>query len=101
MTAPRPDHGSGNGSGRLADPVRRQCDRRRRWRAEGERPMGRNLALIGSLGWLIVVPTLAGLFLGRWLDGGSGRIFWTLSLLVAGLAWGCWMAWLRIRQEDT
>lgn len=92
--------GNGTGNGHLGPEVRLRRDRRQRWEREGERPMGRNLALIGSLGWLVVVPTLGGLFLGRWLDAGSGRIFWTLSLLVAGLAWGCRMAWLRIRQEE-
>ena len=60
--------------------------RRERWRREGERPLGHNLAMIGVLGWLVVTPTLIGIFVGRWLDrtAGSG-IFWTVSLLFAGL----------------
>jgi len=77
--------------------VRRQ--RRARWRREGERSIGQNLAMIGALGWTIVVPTLAGLFAGRWLDErlGSG-IFWTLSLLFGGLACGCALAWRRMQR---
>ena len=30
-------------------------------------PLGRNLAMVGVLGWLIVAPTLLGMFIGRWL----------------------------------
>ena len=48
--------------------------------------------MIGALGWTIVTPTLIGIFAGRWLDRAFGSgIFWTLGLLVAGLALGCWL----------
>jgi ATP synthase protein I len=78
----------------LSGAVRTRRDRRARWRREGERSLGQNLATIGVLGWTIVTPTLIGIFVGRWLDGrlGSG-IFWTLGLLVAGLALGCTLGW--------
>lgn len=81
----------------LAEPVRRQRDRRERWRREGERPLGHNLAMIGVLGWLVVTPTLIGIFAGRWLDQAfESGIFWTATLLFAGLCLGCWLAWQRI-----
>ena len=84
----------------LAEPVRRQRARRERWRREGERPLGHNLALIGVLGWLVVTPTLIGIFVGRWLDHTfDSGIFWTVSLLFAGLCLGCWLAWQRVNQE--
>lgn len=68
--------------------------RRERWRREGERSIGRNLAMIGVLGWTIVTPTLVGVFGGRWLDRMFDTgIFWSLGLLVVGLALGCWLAW--------
>lgn len=61
--------------------------------------MGQNLAMIGALGWTIVVPTLFGIFLGRWLDHRfHAGIFWTLGLLAAGLAIGCVLAWNRIQR---
>jgi len=84
----------------LGNAVRLREQRRARWQHEGERSIGQNLAMIGSLGWSIVVPTLLGTFAGRWLDRhfGSG-IFWTLGLLVAGLAVGCVLAWKRIQGE--
>ncbi len=85
---------------RLDEAVRKRRERREQWKREGERSIGQNLAMIGALGWTIVTPTLIGVFLGRWLDRtfGSG-VFWTLSLLVAGLALGCALAWKRIRRE--
>ncbi len=85
---------------RLDEAVRLRRGRRERWQREGERSIGQNLAMIGALGWTIVTPTLIGIFTGRWLDRtfGSG-IFWTLGLLVAGLAVGCWLAWMRVHRE--
>ncbi|OPH13251.1 ATPase F0F1 [Azospirillum brasilense] len=84
----------------MAAPVRRRRERSDRWEREGERPVGRNLALIGALGWLVVTPTLFGLLAGRWFDRmAGGGIFWTASLIVAGVALGGWLAWKRIVQE--
>lgn len=85
---------------RLDDAVRLRRGRRERWQREGERSIGQNLAMIGALGWTIVTPTLIGIFAGRWLDRAFGSgIFWTLGLLVAGLAAGCWLGWKRIYRE--
>ena len=82
---------------RLEAAVRTRQTRRERWQREGERSMGQNLAMIGALGWTIMLPTLAGIFVGRWLDRYfSMGIFWTLGLLVAGLALGCTLAWKRM-----
>lgn len=90
-----------NGSGRkLAKAVRTRRERRESWEREGERPMAQNLALIGALGWTIVVPILLGIFAGRWLDRTfETGIFWTLGLLVLGLALGCRLAWSRMHRE--
>lgn len=69
--------------------------RRQRAAAEaGEPSLGRRLAQIGVLGWMIVTPTLLGVLLGRWLDRllGAG-LQWTGALLTIGLAFGSWSAW--------
>ncbi len=58
----------GHDGNSLAEPVRRRRARDERWQREGERPLSHNLAMIGVLGWLVVVPTVLGIFLGRWLD---------------------------------
>ncbi len=85
---------------RLSDAVKTRQERRERWQREGERSIGQNLAMIGVLGWTIVLPTLLGLFAGRWLDRQFHMgIFWTLGLLVVGLAAGCMLAWKRMHSE--
>jgi ATP synthase protein I len=92
---PRPENHE-----QLGQAVRRRQERRERWQREGERSLGQNLAMIGALGWSIVVPTLFGIFAGRWLDRTfHSGIFWTLGLLVAGLALGCTFAWRRMHSE--
>lgn len=90
-----PDHPD-----RLDRAVRARRERRARWQQDGERSIGQNLAMIGALGWTIVTPTLIGIFVGRWLDKEfAAGIFWTLGLLVAGLALGCSLAWKRMHRE--
>jgi len=88
----------------LTGSVARRAARRAFWLAHGERSLAQNLAMIGALGWLVVTPTLAGVFLGRWIDHRFGTgIFWTGGLITAGLALGCWLAWRRvqdIQRED-
>jgi ATP synthase protein I len=80
--------------------VKTRQERRARWRREGERSVAQNLATIGVLGWTIVVPTLLGIFAGRWLDREfTSGIFWTLGLLMLGLAFGCTLAWKRMYRE--
>ncbi len=87
-----------DGNGSLDEAVKLRRERRDRWRREGERSLAQNLAMIGTLGWTIVTPTLIGLFVGRWLDRTFHTdIFWTLGLLVLGLAIGCTLAWKRMQ----
>jgi ATP synthase protein I len=89
-----------NNHERLSEAVRTRQERRARWQREGERSLGQNLAMIGALGWTIVVPTLIGIFAGRWLDRYFDMgIFWTLGLLLVGLAIGCTYAWKRMQSE--
>ena len=80
------------------DPLIRETrlrrDRRDKWLREGDMSVGRRLAQIGVLGWIFVVPTLVGLFAGRWLDARFGtHIFWTAPGLILGLCVGGWTAW--------
>ncbi|HXQ47915.1 MAG TPA: AtpZ/AtpI family protein [Caulobacteraceae bacterium] len=84
---------------KLARSVAERAARRAYWQAHGERSLGQNLAMIGALGWLVITPTLAGLFVGRWLDHiFTSGIFWTGALLVVGVTLGCAIAWRRVRQ---
>jgi ATP synthase protein I len=59
------------------------------------------LGMMGLIGWSIVIPTLLGAALGIWLDQHyPGEHTWTLALLVAGLAIGCFNAWHWVAKED-
>ena len=58
------------------------------------------LGMMGLIGWSVVVPTLLGAALGIWLDQHyPGKHAWTLALLVAGLALGCFNAWHWVARE--
>jgi ATP synthase protein I len=91
MTAPdaKPDE-----KDPLVTGVRLRGERHQRWLRDGDPSVARRLAQIGVLGWIIVVPMLIGVFLGRWLDRmfDSG-LFCTAPLLMIGAALGCWSAW--------
>jgi len=81
---------------RMAD----RAERIKRARKEGDRGFWQNLGLIGSVGWMIVLPAVGGGFLGRWIDGKTdSTISWALTLVVVGLAIGCLGAWQHIRRE--
>jgi ATP synthase protein I len=59
------------------------------------------LGMMGLVGWSVAVPTLLGAALGIWLDTHHpGKHPWTLALLVAGLALGCFNAWHWVAKED-
>jgi len=84
----------------MADAVHKQQERRSLWRTEGEPSVVRFVGQIGVLGWIIVAPTLIGLFIGRWLDHTFGTgIFWSAALLVSGVALGFWSAWRWMHRQ--
>jgi ATP synthase protein I len=57
--------------------------------------------MMGLVGWSVVVPTLLGAALGIWLDRHhAGKHAWTLALLAAGLAIGCFNAWHWVAKES-
>jgi ATP synthase protein I len=93
MTAPEPGKDP-HEQDPLVKGVRLRDQRHRRWLREGDPSVARRLAQIGVLGWIIVVPILIGVFVGRWLDQHfTSGLFWTGPLLMLGLALGCWSAW--------
>jgi ATP synthase protein I len=84
----------------MAEAARKEEDRRVRWRTEGEQSVMRFVGQIGVLGWIIVAPTLLGLFAGRWLDRSFGTgIFWSAALLVLGVTVGFWSAWRWMQRQ--
>jgi ATP synthase protein I len=89
-----------NGRRELQEAVRLREKRREAWEKQGERPLWKNLSMVGALGWLIVVPTLIGVFAGRWLDGSLGTgVTFSGALTFAGAALGFYLAWKRMNEE--
>jgi ATP synthase protein I len=87
-------------NGAMNEAVRLREQRRERWLQSGERPLWRNLSMIGALGWLIVTPTLLGTLIGRWLDLRFGTgILWSGALIILGVTLGGYLAWQRIGKE--
>ncbi len=75
---------------------------RRKLRARRRRDDGVwfGLGMFGMVGWSVAVPTVAGIFLGVWIDlTRPGSYSWTLMLLIAGLALGCLNAWFWVNRE--
>ncbi len=59
------------------------------------------LGVTGLIGWSVVVPTLLGAAIGRWLDKQyPANHSWTLALMVAGLVLGCFNAWHWVAKEE-
>lgn len=84
----------------LLDAVRRRKARHEESLRAGEPSIGRRLAQIGVLGWIVVSPMLAGLFVGRWLDARLGTgIFWSAPLLILGLGLGGWVGWRWMKSQ--
>lgn len=78
----------------LISGARLRRERHLTWLREGEPTLARQFAKVGVLGWMIVLPTLAGTCIGRVIDHHFGTgIFWTAPMLLAGLFAGCWFAW--------
>lgn len=74
--------------------------RRETWEKEGERPLWKNLSMIGALGWLIVLPILLGVFVGRWLDGLMGtQVTFSGGLTFLGACLGFYLAWKKMNEE--
>lgn len=95
MSERPPEEGDG-----LAAAARRRHRREKRAREEGEPSMMRFIGQIGLLGWIIVAPTLLGLFVGRWIDQKFGTgIFWSAPLLMLGVVAGSWSAWRWMHRQ--
>jgi len=71
-----------------------------RRKRQGTPSIWRTVGLMGLIGWSVVLPMLVGIAIGTWIDHKwPTRFSFTLMLLVAGLAAGCWNAWKRIKEE--
>jgi ATP synthase protein I len=89
-----------NDSDRIARAARQARLRERQARDLPEPSLGSRLGQIGILGWSIVIPTLLGLVIGRWLDRHFGTgVFFSAPLLMVGAAFGLWSAWKWMHRQ--
>lgn len=85
----------------VAGEIGRKAGRKLRARAQPRRGVWFGLGMFGLVGWSVAVPALLGLALGLWLDTVvGGRVSWTVTGLVAGVALGCLNAWYWVRRES-
>jgi ATP synthase protein I len=77
--------------------VRRQA---RRAREDRRLTFLEGISLVGAVGWMVVLPALAGAAAGRYIDQREvSGVFWTLSLMMLGLVLGCATAWRHIQRD--
>lgn len=85
----------------LSQQVGSKVARKLRARRHKDRTVWFGLGMMGLIGWSVTIPTLIGAAIGIGLDKRyPGGRSWTLALLVAGLAIGCWNAWHWVTKED-
>lgn len=67
---------------------------------QDQRSIWYGLGMFGLVGWSIAIPTVAGIFIGLWLDRRWDHPFsCTLMSMFVGLVFGCWIAWFWVRRE--
>ncbi|WP_136797179.1 MULTISPECIES: AtpZ/AtpI family protein [Desulfosediminicola] len=82
----------------LSRDVDRKVERMKKAEKEHHTILGQTIYLT-TLGLVLVLPLIAGAYLGRWLDSmlEGYSIRWTLSLLIIGLVVGAVNVYLLIR----
>ena len=85
----------------LSEEVGAKAARKLKARRNSAQNVWFGLGMMGLIGWSVAIPTLIGAALGIWLDRHyPGRHPWTLALLMAGLAIGCFNAWHWVAKEE-
>jgi ATP synthase protein I len=84
---------------RLSDAVEKQVERRRKAERERATLLGQTV-YVGTLGLLLVLPVIAGAYLGVWLDDMSSgySVRWTVSLILVGVFVGAMNVYLFVRE---
>ncbi len=77
-----------------------ECQIKRIKKAEQDRPnVLAQTVYIGTLGLVMILPVIFGVYLGLWLDGLSEAysIMWTISLLIIGIVVGFFNVYFLIK----
>lgn len=90
----------GNGHRDMQEAARRSAAREDAGRHDPEPSLARRFGQIGVLGWVIVGPTLLGVFAGHWLDQWLGTgITFAAALTFLGAALGLWLAFRWMHEQ--
>lgn len=88
-------------SNHLSNLIESRERRKLKERRKPKRGFWHGLGMFGLIGWSVVIPTLLGTYLGKWLDKRfHGTESWTLTFLIIGLAAGCYLAWFWLSKEN-
>lgn len=87
-----------NRNRRLQQRLERQAQRLKRAERERQTLLAQTIYL-GTLGLVMVLPVVAGAYLGHWLDGLAAGYStrWTLSLIFLGVMVGAFNVYLLIK----
>ncbi|NQW10176.1 MAG: AtpZ/AtpI family protein [Alphaproteobacteria bacterium] len=88
-------------SNHAAGEIERRASQMQKARDRPHRSLLFGLGMFGMIGWSVAVPTLAGIFLGLWLDRTYPLGFsWTITLLFMGVVVGALVAWRWVRWDS-
>ena len=91
-----------NSEEHVVETIKREVSRMEEARRNPSHGILFGLGMFGVVGWSIAVPTIAGVYLGLWLDRIWPAVFsWTISLLFVGVMLGVVVAWRWIRRNQS
>lgn len=95
---PREDNSAGT--------IRRRAERLQRSRKKRAESPLLGFSVFGIVGWSIAVPTVAGAFLGHWLNQVAPQKFtWTIALILGGVVVGViiairWLSKVSVDEDE-
>ena len=89
-----------NDTERLKARIEKQAERLRKAEREQSTLLSQTV-FTGTLGLVLVLPIVAGAYLGRWLDGMAEEysVRWTLGLIMLGLIIGVFNVYYLIKER--
>ena len=77
-----------------AKAIRRRAERMQQTRNEPKYSPLNGLGVFGVIGWSVALPTVAGAFIGMWLNRVAPQSFsWPMALILGGAVVGAMVAW--------
>ena len=81
--------------------IRRRAERMQQSRNERKYSPLSGLGVFGVIGWSVAIPTVAGAFLGMWLNRVAPQSFsWPIAFILGGVVVGAMVAWNWIEKNQ-